>query len=135
MPKLNTNTERGALGKRGEDIATKCLEDKGFMILERNFECKLGEIDIIAVDRDTNLLVFVEVKSRRSFSYGVPSLSVVNKKQAHIRNSAMAFLLRSEKYLRKNEIINTDTEYRFDVIAVVFCEGDKNIEHIEGAFQ
>ena len=59
--------ERHVLGKRGEDEATKYLKNKGYKILERNFMCKQGEIDIIALDKD--YIVFVEIKSRTNDKY------------------------------------------------------------------
>ena len=64
-------------GNTGEDIATEYLEKQGYIILERNFYCKQGEIDIIA--KDKNEVVFVEVKSRSDVGYGLPSEAV--KKQ------------------------------------------------------
>ena len=135
MPRLNVNTARGALGKRGEDLAAAHMEEKGYTMLERNFECKLGEIDIVAVDQNADILVFAEVKTRRSLSYGNPSLAVISKKKMHIRNSAMIYLLGNEENLRNKGLINTETEYRFDVISVLFEQGKREIEHIEGAFQ
>ena len=135
MPRLNVNTKRGALGKRGEDIAADYLVQNGFVILDRNFECKCGEIDIIAVNRDRNLLCFVEVKCRRSRSYGLPAQSVVNKKQRHIRNSALVFLLGREKTLINTGLIDTDTDYRFDVVSLLIMNGICTLEHIEGAFE
>jgi len=135
MTKLNVNTKRGALGKRGEDAATLYLREKGFIIIERNYECKCGEIDIIAIERDLNLLVFVEVKTRRSVNYGAPSLSIISKKQRHIRNSANVYLIYKRMYLFHNKLINNDTEFRFDVLEVLYIGGKIEIEHIKGAFE
>ena len=65
-------------GNTGEDIATEYLEKQGYIILERNFYCKQGEIDIIA--KDKNEVVFVEVKSRSDVGYGLPSEAVTKQK-------------------------------------------------------
>ena len=74
------------LGKFGEDKACKYLEKNDYIISERNFRCKQGEIDIIAKDLSKNELVFVEVKTRLSFNFGRPAQSVNYIKQKHILN-------------------------------------------------
>jgi len=135
MPRLNVNTKRGALGKSGEDEASLYLRDKGFIIIERNFECRCGEIDIVAVDVNSNLFVFAEVKTRRNLNYGVPSLSVIGNKQKHIRNSANVYMLKNNKRMLKDNFINNETEFRFDILEVLYMSGKRKIEHIEGAFE
>lgn len=67
-----------SLGRKGEQIAEKFLGEKGFKILERNFHCRFGEIDLIAKDKDT--LVFIEVKSRSSVKFGLPEEAVTTWK-------------------------------------------------------
>jgi len=62
------------LGKQGEEIATELLEKNGYQILQKNFRCKIGEIDIIALDQNT--LVFVEVKTRWTKEYGLPEEAI-----------------------------------------------------------
>ena len=66
--------QRHILGIKGEDIAVKYLEEKGYNILERNFICRQGEIDVIALDK--NYIVFIQIKSRTSTEYGLPSEAV-----------------------------------------------------------
>ena len=66
------------LGLIGEKLAVRLLQKKGYKILEKNFRCKLGEIDIIALEEDT--LVFVEVKTRWSKSFGEPEEAVTPRK-------------------------------------------------------
>ena len=112
------------LGKSGEKIALRYLEDKKYRILARNFRLFRGEIDIIALDRKT--LVFVEVKTRRSTDFGLPEESVTPSKQEQIKKIAQGFLT-------KNNL--NETECRFDVISLIFDEGKGfSIRHIQNAF-
>lgn len=108
------------LGKIGEDIATKYLKDLGYEIIERNFRCRSGEIDIIA--KDDEEFVFVEVKTRYSLSCGRPAEAVNNTKKKHIYKA-------TEYYVYKNNLINSFI--RFDVIEVYFYEEKYEIEHIK----
>ena len=95
------------VGKFGEDEAVKYLEQKGYKILDRNFSCKRGEIDIIALDKDE--IVFIEIKARISLKYGLPSEAVTKNKLKHIYKTA-------EYYLYTRNLINENT--RIDVIEV-----------------
>ena len=113
------------LGQYGEDKACSYLESHNYKIIERNFRCRQGEIDIIAKDLSKNELVFVEVKTRLRFNYGTPSQSVTSIKQRHILNVA-------KYYLYKNSI--TDTFIRFDVIEVFVKEFAFRINHIKQIF-
>ena len=70
------------LGARGEELAVRYLKNRGYRILERNYRIKLGEIDIIA--RDRNTLVFVEVKARSSNRFGHPKSAITPQKQRKI---------------------------------------------------
>lgn len=79
-------------GNTGEDIATEYLEKQGYIILERNFYCKQGEIDIIA--KDKNEVVFVEVKSRSDVGYGLPSEAVTKQKIKHLCRTARYFCIK-----------------------------------------
>ena len=108
-----------AKGVKGEWQASKYLIDKGYKILEQNYSCSLGEIDIIATLQD--YIVFVEVKERDSASYGYPSESVNHKKQSKIRNVASYYLKTHKLY---------EIPCRFDVIEVLAGE----VNHIENAF-
>lgn len=112
-----------AFGKKGEEIAVKYLEKNNYKIVEKNFSCRQGEIDIIAHDLLANELVFVEVKSRNNFSYGSPADSVNFNKQKHIIKVA-------EYFLFKHKICNT--AIRFDVIEI-FGENFE-VSHIKQAF-
>ena len=81
---------RQTLGKRGETIACEFLEKNGYKIIERNFRCNYGELDIIASKNKT--LSFVEVKTRKNLKFGLPRLAVTYTKQQKIRSSAIAYL-------------------------------------------
>jgi len=107
------------VGDRGESLATNYLKKNKYKILETKYKNTIGEIDIIA--KQKNVIVFVEVKSRTNDFFGAPSEAVNTHKQHKIRNVAMSYL----KAIKK-----TDSLVRFDVIEVV---GD-TINHIENCF-
>ena len=114
----------GETGKLGEDLACAYLTEKGYRILQRNFRCRLGEIDIIA--QTAEFLVFVEVKLRKNDRYGSAAEYVTTAKQARIRNTAKYYLTYRAANLQP----------RFDVIEVTADNGKvSNINHIEDAFQ
>ena len=116
--------QRHETGRIGEDISVQYLQQIGYKIVERNFECKQGEIDIIAIDKEE--IVFVEVKTRNTDYFIQPFEAVDFKKQKAIIKVANA-------YIRSR---NIDLEARFDVISIVQNEqGSQTIEHIIGAFE
>ena len=111
------------IGMKGEDLAKKFLEQKGYEILETNFYCRFGEIDIIA--KINNKIAFIEVKTRRQIRYGVPAESVTNHKKRHIYKIA-------EFYTYLYRLYNIPLS--LDVIEVyLFKDKDARIEHIENA--
>ena len=115
------------VGKLGEEIASAFLTARGYRILERNFRCKGGEVDIIARDPADKSLVFAEVKARRGLSYGVPQLAVTPFKQRQISKAALTWLSKNRLH---------DTNARFDVIAILLDSNAKhNVEHIVNAFE
>ena len=109
-------------GRWGEKQAIKALRRRGYRIIQTNYRSALGEIDIIA--RDGDILVFVEVKARRSASHGPPVESLTYRKRAHISRAAAAFL-------KKHRI--TDANVRFDVVSVDLTPGGQT-EIIRDAF-
>jgi putative endonuclease len=112
------------VGERGESIAAAYLRGQKFIIVERNFRCKAGEVDIIA--RDGKVFVFVEVKTRRSLSFGPPQASVTAFKQRQISKAALTWL--ANKRL-------VDVGARFDVIAILLRDHSiPQIDHIRNAF-
>lgn len=108
------------VGAAYEEKAAEYLKEKGYQIINKNFRCRMGEIDIIA--KQNTILVFVEVKYRKTASFGYPEEAVSFYKQRTIRKVAEYFLAK--------EHLSSDTECRFDVIAIL---GEK-ISHIENAF-
>lgn len=107
-------------GIEGENIAVEYLKRHGYKILDRNFACKTGEIDIIC-ERE-NMLVFVEVKARENTNYGMPCEAVTSSKIRSIVKTAQAYLLKKRR-------INSPC--RFDVVEVLRGE----VNHIEDAFR
>ena len=112
------------LGKIGEELAAKYLAQNKYKIIQRNFRCKLGEIDIIAYDLKNKELVFFEVKTRSNFKSGRPSEAVTKIKKKHIVKAAEYYY--NYKSQRNKAI-------RFDVIEIVFYKGKGMLNHIEKA--
>lgn len=116
--------QRLALGAYGEDVAAVYLREQGYALLERNFRCPLGEIDIIA--KKHHDLIFVEVKTRRSTLFGLPQDAVGAHKQRQLLRSA-------QWYLKKPGVSRYHP--RFDVIAILVQPGQTpKINHIQNAF-
>ena len=116
--------ERISKGKEGEDIAANFLAKEGYKILERNFRCPLGEIDIVALDSGT--LVFVEVKTRSSNSFGLPEEAVNHRKQHQMTKAA-------QFYIARKKLFNHPA--RFDVVAVTVRDGKEEVRVIRNAFE
>lgn len=83
---------RGALGRYGEDLAARLLTDAGMAVIERNWRCRAGEVDIVA--RDGEALVFCEVKTRRSGAFEHPMAAVTPVKADRLRRLAEIWLER-----------------------------------------
>ena len=115
---------RKHLGAFGEQVATEYLKNRGYEILQLNYRCSVGEIDIVARDGDS--LVFVEVRTRSSRQFGTPEESVTPAKQAKLIELA-------ESYLQEHQISNQT--WRIDVVAVEVDRHNKisRIELIENA--
>ncbi len=111
------------LGKKGEELAIRFLKRQGYSILQRNYVCKMGEMDIIAKEKDT--LVFIEVKTRTSNTFGPPQSAVHQKKQEQLSKVALTFL--KEKRLEA-------VKARFDVVAILLREKGEEIDLIKDAF-
>lgn len=113
------------LGDFGEGLACEYLATLGYRVLERNFSCRAGELDIIALQGDT--VVFIEVKTRSSEKYGLPSEAVSSAKQTKIVRTALY-------YLQRNRLL--DYMCRFDVIEIIVDEENNHqIKLIKDAFQ
>lgn len=117
---------RRTTGREAEEAAARHLLARGFEIAERNWRCRAGEIDLIATDG--NILVFVEVRSRRNPSrFGTAVEAVSPRKQVQVRSVAQFYLA-----MKKNPC----GPIRFDVVAVTFGEEGaiRELRHLEGAF-
>lgn len=108
------------IGDIEEVLAVNFLKNNGYDIIERNFRCKLGEIDIVA--EHEGYLVFVEVKYRSSMQYGSPADSITIKKQERIYKVAQLYMIRNH--------IAVDFPTRFDVVLILGNE----ISIIKNAF-
>lgn len=111
---------RHVTGKKGEDAVCRFLEKKGYTILDRNFHSRVGEIDIIALDMKT--IVFVEVKTRTSSTYG-SGLEAIGKKK-------MNGLIKTA-YLYLSKIQKSSIPFRFDACEVREENGQFFIEQIQ----
>lgn len=115
------------IGLVGEDAAIEFLKKEGYKILQKNYYCNIGEIDVIA--RHKKNLVFIEVKVRSTDSFGSPEFAVSRRKRRQIVRVA-------ETYLAHNRI--NDVDCRFDVVAIS-CNLEKNIAPVikllKNAFQ
>ncbi len=111
-------------GRYGEIKACEYLIKNNYKIIDRNFLCRQGEIDIIAISK-LNELVFIEVKTRSNLRYGTPCESVTTQKKKHI-------LLSSRYYIFLNHLYNMDV--RYDVIEVYIYSDTYSINHIKYAF-
>jgi putative endonuclease len=116
---------KDAVGRFGEDLAARHLGAAGMTILERNWRCLAGELDIVA--EDAGVLVFVEVKTRSSLNFGDPAEAVNAAKAARLRRLALTWLAEhSDQYW---------PQLRFDVVAVLrLAPGGPSVRHLRGAF-
>ena len=115
---------RQIFGRESESIAVKYLKKQGYKILEQNYRTKLGEIDVIAKDKNT--LVFVEIKARRSDRYGNPKWAITPKKKRQMSKVALYYL----KVTRQ-----MDVKARFDVVTVRSMENKPQMDIIKNAFE
>jgi putative endonuclease len=117
---VNTNQ---SVGKYGEDRASEFLERLGYQVVERNWRCSVGEIDIVA--RDSDCLVFAEVKTRTRVGFGHPFEAITTAKMQKMR------LLVGE-WCRAHGIASV--QVRLDAISVLLTGGRIHIEHLKQVF-
>jgi len=120
---VEVTTERVELGRRGEALAHSALKKSGYNIIESNYRCRLGEIDVVA--REGKSLVFVEIKTRRGKSLGYAKEAVHPRKQRQISKVALT-------YMKQNHC--EDTKARFDVVAISLSPDGPEVEIIKNAF-
>lgn len=116
-------TDSKSLGQIGEDIACKALKKDRYKILEKNYRCRQGEIDLIAEDRG-KVLCFVEVKAKSSFDFGLPEEAVTHRKQKKLQAAAFSYI--ESKGLKSRPM-------RFDVVSVDLVSNESRI--IKNAFE
>ena len=111
------------LGKWGENRAAAYLDSLGWSLMERNFRCRFGELDIVALDG--NCLVFVEVKTRRTLGLGPPCISITAQKQRRLLQTARYYCSVTRA---------GDAPMRMDVIEILKCGAKVWLRHTENAF-
>ena len=117
--------QRVRVGKRGEDLACEELQRRGYVIVDRRFRTRRGEIDVVA--RDGAVIVFVEVKARADGHFGNPLESITWQKRRRLGHMAAAYMF--QKNLG-------DASCRFDVVSIVEApDGARTVELIQGAFE
>lgn len=118
---------RKKLGNYGEELAQKAYEADGFQLIARQFRCRAGEIDLIM--SKSNLLVFVEVRTKSSRQFGTGDQSVTQRKQERIRKVSQYFIHKHTNY-------DPNTMIRFDVVSIFIDKKQKKawIKRIPEAF-
>ncbi len=116
--------ERQEVGKLGEKLALRHLKKRGYRILDRNFRCRRGEIDIVTTQKD--YLVFVEVRTKTTAAFGTPEESITQTKKDHLIATALTYISEHQKL---------PPLWRIDVVAVELDQKGKSkrIEIIENA--
>lgn len=114
------------LGDYGETIAKKYLKEKGLKFIKSNYKFYKKEIDLIFCDKTNKIIIFVEVKTRRSKDFGEPETAINYIKQKNIRQAANAFTNNNEEY--------NDFDVRYDSVSVYMKNDKPEINHTENAF-
>ena len=116
---------RQRTGRLGEDAAARYLMRAGYQVVERNYRCRAGEIDLVARDGET--LVFIEVRARTSTAFGTPEESVTARKQQKMIACALTYL---------SERGRPDQDWRIDVVAVTLDRGRvSRLDHYQHAIE
>jgi len=121
---VSVNNAKQVLGKEGERIAEQYLKKKGYKLVERNYRCAAGEVDLIVLDR--RVIVFVEVKTRTGHGFGLLMEAGQPRKQRKMMQAAQFFL--SQKKLHQRDA-------RFDVVGISWPGQEPMVEHVENAFE
>lgn len=115
--------ERQALGKLGEELAYRRVKSLGYKCIERNYRCPMGEVDLIAKDKDT--LVFIEIRTRRGRSISLAKESIDGIKRRKLSKVAL-------QYMKEKNCFNVQS--RFDVVVVGIEGKERQVEIIQNAF-
>jgi len=117
-----TARQRSALGAYGEALAARHLTEQGMVLLDRNWRCDQGEVDLVL--RDGRVLVVCEVKTRSSLAYGTPTEAVTEQKAARLRRLAARWLADHEVHPH---------EVRIDIVGVLVpASGPVEVDHVRG---
>jgi putative endonuclease len=120
---MTPENSKQALGREGERLAELFLKKKGYRLVERNYRCRGGEVDLILLDR--KVVVFVEVKTRTDEVFGSPLEAVEPRKQRRM-------ILAAQLYLHQKSLHERDA--RFDVVGISWPGTEPVLEHIKNAF-
>jgi putative endonuclease len=128
-PRSGRARRKDALGRWGEDLAARHLAAAGLVVLDRNWRCRDGELDVVAREPD-GTVVFVEVKTRSTSAFGLPSEAVGRTKARRIRRLASAWLAQ-----QPSADPSEGAPVRFDVVSIVRSPGEAPmVQHLLGAF-
>lgn len=118
---------RIARGRRAEQLAADYLAEQGYIILERNWRCRSGELDLIGLQEDTVVIVEVRSRSHSGGAFGTPAESITPLKIKQVRDTAAVYLHHTGK---------SDAKVRIDVIGIVLtADGEvQSLEHVVAAF-
>ena len=111
-------TPRIRLGKWGEGMAGRFLQEKGYVLVAANYRCRWGEVDIVAQEGEE--LVFVEVRTRRGVEFGTPEEAVTAAKARKLGSTA-------QEFLQEHDLVHSD--WRIDLIAIRL-DGDQRVQDI-----
>ena len=115
--------QKQILGKYGEDLAAKYLNDRGYEIVDRNWRCSIGEIDLVALRNER--YVFVEVKTRNGTGFGHPFEAITSSKVSRMRKLVAQWCIANEK---------AGVTVRLDAIAVLIIGGRVAVEHLKQVY-
>jgi putative endonuclease len=129
--KIQVRNLRREIGVLGESLAEKYLQQNNYIVVQKNFRTRFGEIDIIAISPDKKFLCFIEVKTRKQNLFGSPQEAVDERKTRKILSVAEEFLF---SHYKVQELETKNLDVRFDIISVEITPDNVRIEHIENAF-
>ncbi|WP_422748347.1 YraN family protein [Mycobacterium sp. WMMD1722] len=118
-----TTDTRAAVGARGEQLAVDHLSGLGLRVIDRNWRCRYGELDVVAADPATGTVIFVEVKTRTSDAFGGVAQAVTPQKVRRLRRLAGLWLAGQDRRW---------AAVRIDVIGVRLGQGNPEIMHVQG---
>jgi putative endonuclease len=133
MGNAHKGNARRELGDAGEDLAARWYTEAGFTVVDRNWRCRDGELDLVVADQ--SLVVFCEVKTRRGAQFGAPFEAVTATKQRRIRGLAARWLAEHDGAGAAHLPFRHGGGVRFDVVSITAPRGvSPSIEVITGAF-